>query len=91
MKATRIKMKTGCNNSNYLDEIDMIYITGCYEDGLYKKSVIHDYLKKNPRSIQVDIYPYPDLQPMLSSNGEKYVRSEPDSTGRDNLLKLPRC
>lgn len=91
MRATKIRMKYGCSNSNYLDEIDMIYITGSSDDGFYKKAIIHDYLKKNPGSIQVNLYPYPDLQPMVSVNGEKYVRSEPDSTGLDNLLRLPRC
>nr|WP_296463230.1 DUF3892 domain-containing protein [uncultured Acetatifactor sp.] len=35
--------------------------------------------------------PYPNLYPALSSNGEKYVRSEPNDTPNDNLLKLPRC
>nr|WP_296488697.1 DUF3892 domain-containing protein [uncultured Acetatifactor sp.] len=34
---------------------------------------------------------YPNLCPALSSNGEKYVRSEPNDTPNDNLLKLPRC
>ena len=91
MRATKIRMKPGCGNSNYLDEIDMIYITGCNNEGFFPKATLHDYLKKNPRSIEVNIYPYPDLQPMVSVNGEKYVRSEPDSTGLDNLLKLPRC
>lgn len=90
MRATRIKMKQGCGYSNNLVEIDQIYIEGWQQDGFYSKAYIHDYLKTHPDSIQVDIYPYPDLQPMLSQNYEKYVRSEPDHTGRDNLLNLPR-
>jgi len=28
--------------------------------------------------------------PAISANGEKYVRSEPNDTPSDNLLKLPR-
>ena len=35
-------------------------------------------------------FPYPDVVPAVSSNGEKYVRSEPNDTVNDNLLKLPR-
>ena len=35
------------------------------------------------------IMPYPDLIPVVSSKGEKYVRSEPNDTPRDNLLRLP--
>lgn len=90
MKAVKIKMKPSCGYSNNLLEIDQIYLEGCQENGYYYKSAIHDFLKKNPNSIQVNIYPHPNLQPMVSENGEKYVRSEPDYTGKDNLLKLPR-
>lgn len=90
MKATKIKMKPGCGFSNNLQEIDKIYLEGCQEDGYYYKSAIYDFLKRNPNSIQVNIYPYPDLQPVVSQNGEKYVRSEPNYTGKDNLLNLPR-
>lgn len=90
MRAIKIKMKTGCNYSNDLTEIDQIYLEGCQEDGYYYKSAIYDFLKDNPNSIQVNIYPYPDLQPVLSQNGEKYVRSEANYTGKDNLLALPR-
>ncbi len=90
MKAVKIKMKPGCSSSNNLLEIDQIYLEGYQENGYYSKASIHDFLKSNPNNIQVNIYPYPNLQPMLSQNGEKYVRSEPNYTGRDNLLCLPR-
>lgn len=90
MKATKIKMRLGCAYSNNLLEIDQIYLEGTNSDGFYTKANIYDYLKSHPGDIQVDIYPYPDLQPMISQNGERYVRSEPDYTGTDNLLKLPR-
>ena len=90
MRATKIKMKPGCGQSNSLVEIDEIYLTGCSNDGFYKKAVVHDHLKKSPGTIQVNIYPYPDCIPATSANGEKYVRSAPDNTARDNLLNLPR-
>ena len=90
MKAIKIKMKPGCGSSNNLQEIDKIYLEGCKEDGYYYKSTIYDFLKRNPNSIQVNIYPYPNLQPAVSQNGEKYVRSEPNYTGKDNLFNLPR-
>lgn len=90
MKAIKIKMKPGCGSSNNLQEIDKIYLEGCKEDGYYYKSAIYDFLKRNPNSIQVNISPYPNLQPAVSQNGEKYVRSEPNYTGKDNLLNLPR-
>ena len=90
MKATKIKMKTGCRYSNDLTEIDEIYITGCTNPGYFKKADIHDFVKKKPGSIQVDIWPNPDVVAAVSVNGEKYVRSAPNAYGHDNLLCLPR-
>lgn len=90
MKATKIRMKTGCEHSNKTTEISDIYIEGCNDPGYYPKSEIYDYLKRNPNTIQVNINPYPNLKPVLSTYGEKYVRSEPNDTPSDNLLKLPR-
>lgn len=90
MKATKIKMKHGCGTSSSLLEIDSIYLTGCKEEGFYKKENLYDYLRKNPGTIQVNIYPYPNLIPALSTNNEKYVKSSPNSTSTDNLLALPR-
>ena len=91
MKATKIRMKTGYEYSAKVTEISEIYIEGCTNPGFFLKSTLYDFIKSNPCSIQVNIYPYPSLIPALSSNGEKYVRSEPNDTPYDNLLKLPRC
>ena len=90
MKATKIKMKSGCRFSNNLIEIDEIYIADCTNPGYFKKGVIHDHVKKFPGSIQVGVWPYPDVVDAVSANGEKYVRSSPNSYGHDNLLSLPR-
>lgn len=88
MKATKIKMKQYCFYSNDLTEIDEIYIID-YQS-YYKKEVLHDYVQKNPNSIQVNILPYPSLIPAVSKRGEKYVRSTPNDFTNDNLLRLPR-
>jgi len=85
--ATKIKMKYGCYNSNDLTEIDQIYIDNC---GWCSKGYLYDYLKKYPNSIKVYHSPYPFLIPALSPHYEKFVRSEPNNTVRDNLLNLPR-
>jgi hypothetical protein len=90
MKATKIKMKDGCGTSNNLLEIDSIYISDCDNPGFFKKSIIHDYVKEHPGSIQVDIYPYPNIIAATSSLNEKYVKSTPDGSNKDNLLSLPR-
>lgn len=90
MKAIKIKMNPGSYSSQSLLEIDEIYIDGCSNPGFFKKANLYDYLKKNPGSIQVNIWPYPNLIPALSSQGEKYVRSTPNGNTHDNLLNLPR-
>lgn len=90
MKATKIKMKSNTGNSNNLLEIDSIYIEGCDNPGFFNKEAVHDYLVKNNEAIYVDIYPYPKCIPATSYYGEKYVKSAPDNTVRDNLLNLPR-
>lgn len=90
MKATKLLMKSGCKASNNLEEIDSIYITGCKDEQFYKKESLYDYLKDNPNTIQVDIYPYPNIIPALSSKNEKYVKSTSNNTTMDNLLSLPR-
>lgn len=92
MKATGIRLKASCSNpdSPKLTEIDSVYVEGCTNPGLFKKEALYDYLQEHPSTIQVNIHPYPNLIPQLSKNNEKYVKSEPNGSGRDNLLCLPR-
>lgn len=90
MRITKIKMKTGCYYSSDLTEIDELYVVDCKNPGYFKKAIIHDYVKENPGSIKVNIYPYPNVIDAISANGEKYVRSSPDDYTHDNLLSLPR-
>lgn len=88
--ATKIHMMDGCYYSNNVEEIDSIYLEGCSNPGFFKKGVLHDYLKENPGTIKVKVSPYPTVVPAVSSRGEKYVKSSPNSYTRDNLLDLPR-
>ena len=88
---TKIKMKNGCIYSSSLLEIDEIFISGAgTSSGYYKKEIIHDFLRRNPGAIKVNISPYPTVIPAVSMKGEKYVRSSPDGFPNDNLLMLPR-
>ena len=88
MKAIKIKMKRNCGDSGNVQDIDSIYIdqTSTY----WKKSEVYDYLQKFPKTISVNIAPYPYLIPAMSIQKEKYVKSVADSTQKDNLLMLPR-
>lgn len=90
MRVTKIKMQSGCYYSQNLQEIDSLYLIGCDTPGYYKKATVYDHLKNNPGSIQVDIYPFPNVIPAVSARGEKYVRSTPNDYTHDNLLDLPR-
>lgn len=85
--ATYITMKPGCKNSQSLLEIDQIYIP---TRGWYKKEDLYNELVRNPKTVAVNISPYPYLIPALSRNREKYVRSTPDIYKHDDLLDLPR-
>ncbi|MGN1338433.1 MAG: DUF3892 domain-containing protein [Candidatus Coprovivens sp.] len=85
--AEKIKMMRGKENSTELLEIDEIYVSGI---GWKPKAYYYDYLDIYPNSIAVNIYPYPKLVKQLSPNYEKFVKSEPDKFGFDNLLNLPR-
>ncbi len=88
--ATKIKMMPGCSIPHRLVEIDEIFLDGCANPGFFKKADVHDFLKANPHSIKVDIYPNPYLIPATSSLNEKYVRSTPNDSTHDNLLDLPK-
>ena len=56
----------------------------------YQVANVHNAVKNNHGCIKVKLGKNPDLIPCVSSNQEKYVRSEPNDTPNDNLLKLPR-
>lgn len=90
IKATKIKMQFGKEKSSTLTEIDSIYLTGVSKDGYYSKEKVHDFIRNNSESpVHVNISPFPKLIAAIK-NGQKYVRSEPNETTSDNLLKLPR-
>ena len=73
MKAIKIKMKRNCGDSRNVQDIDSIYIDAA--NTYWKKSEVYDYLQKFPKTITVNIAPYPYLIPAMSIQGEKYVRS----------------
>lgn len=88
--ATKIRMCTGCHGSNRCVDIDSIYLEGGDSNQFYKKAALYDYLKEEHGEIKVKLGLMPSLRPALSNLSEKYVRSEPNDTANDNLLKLPR-
>ena len=87
--AKKITLKYGCDNSDNPEEIDEIYLEGLSVTGWHKKEEVYNILKMG-YTIKVYIDPYPNLIPEISSNYEKYVRSEPEQYKKDNLMKLTR-
>ena len=74
--------------SNQLLEIDSLCLKIDGTEEWYKKEDIHDWIKEG-NVAKVNVNPYPELQAMVSSSGEKYVRSSPNGSTSDNLLNLP--
>ncbi len=90
IKATKIRMKTNCYNSQKLEEIADIKLEGELNNpGWFRKENVHDFIKNNGGVVNVDIYPYPKLI-AVTTETDKYVKSTPNVYGYDNLLELPR-
>lgn len=88
--ATKIKLKPGRIYPHSALEISTIYLVGVQNERFYAEEVVYDLVKQG-YIIQVNISPhYPKLIAAISSEGEKYVRSEPNDTVQDNLLRLPQ-
>lgn len=85
--ATAIRMKQGCLYSQSLLEIKDIYLA---KNGWISKEKLHDFLKQNPKTIRVLNNAGPLVLPATSIYGEKYVKSSPNDSVKDNLLYLPR-
>ena len=90
IKATKIRMKTYCDNSLKLEEIKDIKLEGDLTNpGWFSKESVHDFIKNKNGVVNVNIYHYPKLI-AVTTQTEKYVKSTPNNYGYDNLLELPR-
>lgn len=82
-------MQSGQERKHDVRSIDSIRLK--YSNGdirWSKKEDVYNHLLTYPKSIEVGISPYPVLVPE-HDGFTKYVRSQPDHTGEDNLLSLP--
>lgn len=87
--ATKLHFQYGCPVHPSEQDIQSIYLSGEGLEGFYLKEQVYDMILQ-VEIIRVNIYPYPILEEMTSSKGEKYVRSMPNESRHDNLLNLPR-
>lgn len=88
------KIKMNDKDADNLIEIAEIHIYSYDSDKPTKwitREALHDILKNNnDTGYKVDISPYPSIVHAVSSKGDHYVKSRSDSSGRDNLLNLPK-
>ena len=87
--ATKLHFQYRCPVHPSEQDIKSIYLSGEGLEGFYLKEQVYDMILQG-EIIRVNIYPYPILEEMTSSKGEKYVRSMPNESRHDNLLNLPR-
>jgi len=90
MIAVKILMKKDAVNSNSPKDIEGIGISNGKVCNVYAVADLFNYLKENP-NIKVyvkDSNSY--LIPLRATNGDKYIRSIPNSEIIDLLMNLPR-
>ena len=84
LKVTRIMLRSGHDKPEKLGAVDAVYVPEV--NICFPIEKLYDYLLINPESICVGAVP---IVPVLEPNGEKFVKSIPDVTGKDMLLQLP--
>lgn len=90
-KAVKITLKPDIEKPSSCIDIDEIQIKSGDATTWYKKELVHDYVKAGVKIVvsNQNVVHEPELEAVVSSYGEKYVRSEKDDIKSDNLLMLP--
>ncbi len=83
LKIISISMASGGSRLEHIAELKTEHGTVFTREKMYNTI-------KDGKKYAVNIDPFPKITTAISSNGTRYVRSEADNTGKDNLLKLPR-
>lgn len=92
MNAVKIAMRVNAENSNNPKDIEYIFISFDSDNiKSYNTEKLYDMLMENSsEKIYVD-NSSSYLVPIQATNGKKYIRSTPNSSMTDELMKLPRC
>lgn len=92
MKAVKIAMRANSQSSNNPKDIESIFISSESGNSVrYDIKQLYDILMENPeKRIYVSNSNF-YLIPMRATNGQKYIRSTPNLSIIDGLMKLPRC
>ena len=90
MYADKLHMNLGHENSHRPQDIESLHIVGSGWDGYYPVEYVCNFLLRQPESIQLDFYPFEDLQPAIEPYGRRYVVSSPDPQVGDMLLYLAK-
>ena len=84
----RIRLSSGGYHESHITHYKYKFDNG--QDGIATKQVMVDYVNKNPDTVYVSEGGYTTLVSVINAS-PPYLRTEPDSTGKDNLLNLPPC
>ncbi|WDF83878.1 hypothetical protein PQ472_12375 (plasmid) [Lacticaseibacillus pabuli] len=91
--ADKVTFYSNDENDWTWETIDQIHLNSddsSISSGWYDKADVYDFIENQYKVIKVDIYPYPKLIGDISSNYDKFVKSENDNTASDNLVELGR-
>lgn len=90
MYADKLHMSPECESSHRPQDIESLHIVGSGWDGYYPVEYVCNFLLRQPESIQLDFYPFEDLQPAIEPYGRRYVVSSPDPQVGDMLFYLAK-
>lgn len=90
MVAIRLLMKEYAFDSNNPKDIKGIGISNGKSCSIYSVADLYCYLKNNPNVIITVQGTKSRLVPIRATNGEMYIRSEPNEKMIDSLMSLPR-
>lgn len=86
MQVNKIKMRQG-----RLCSYNPLDIQGVYVDNIYHDvEDVYDYIIKTGQKIYVNGSREVHLISVIALNGKRYIRSTPNKSFVDDLLKLPR-
>jgi len=93
IRITCINKDNGRHENPYVAIADLGWVAdGTGKSGRVGRERLHDWIRSEGGVAYVQVgVARAAVIPAVSPRGTKYVKTEADSTDRDNLLKLPEC
>lgn len=90
MVAVKLLMRDNALDSNNPKDIKGIGISNGKSCNIYDVADLYCYLKNDPNIVVAVQGTNSHLVPVRATNGEMYIRSEPNEKMIDSLMNLPR-